>query len=261
MITVNEYLQTLSKKLEYREKEKIIKSIDYLKGKIWSLFQNRLDDVIVFGSYDRETMLPNDKEGDVDIMIIFKKDEFQPKTYLNQIRSFSEKNYSKSEVYPEHPTVVIELNHVKFELVPTLWDSSAWSDTAMLIPGPPSENYEWVKTNPLEFTGKLNTKEGQNDNMIRPLIRLMKYWNLQNKKAFSSYWLEEFAVNHSYSFCNSLKDYFYEMINDLNNTSFNEEGTVLIQALAEKKRRLKSLEDQGLNEYLEQEFSSFLPML
>lgn len=92
---INDYLTKLSQQLSLSntEKKKIDDSVAFLRGKIWGIFQDRLEEVSVFGSYDRGTMLPQsiDTKNDVDILVVFKKDEFQPQTYLNQLRSFSEK--------------------------------------------------------------------------------------------------------------------------------------------------------------------------
>lgn len=59
MSDINSYLEALVKKLSVTkdEKDKIETSINYLKGKIWERFQDRLSKVEVFGSCDRGTSL------------------------------------------------------------------------------------------------------------------------------------------------------------------------------------------------------------
>ena len=118
---INTYLTTLAKKLviDPDSKKKIEVSISHLKENMWGLFQDRLVEVAVFGSFDRETFIESDTEADVDILVNFKQKEFQPDTYLKQIRELCNKKYSRSDIYPDHPTIVIDMEHIKFEIVPS----------------------------------------------------------------------------------------------------------------------------------------------
>jgi predicted nucleotidyltransferase len=264
MTDINEYLTKLSQQLVVPESEikKINASINFLKEKIWGLFQNRLHDVIVFGSYDRGTMLPQivDKGADVDILVIFKKDEFQPQTYLNQLRSFSEKIYPKSSVFPQHPSIVVELEEVRFELVPAVSDRDSWSNSGLLIPAPPSKDFKWRETNPVKFKKRVLDKNEQEKDLVIPLLKLIKYWNVIQGGPFTSYYLEYFATGRSYPKKN-LKEFFYEIINDLANERHEPKERKAIDALHERRRRLKVFEKENIFDYIEQELTSFLPLI
>src|ERR1700733_2233309 len=117
---INHFLEILANKLaiDPTRKSKIDVSVENLKSKIWGFFQEKLQEVSIFGSYDRQTLIFEDKDADIDILIVFKKNEFQPQTYLNQVREFAKNVYPRSEVYPDFPTITVELDHIKFELVP-----------------------------------------------------------------------------------------------------------------------------------------------
>lgn len=264
MTDINDYLTKLSQQLIVpdSEKKKIDTSITFLKEKIWGLFQNRLADVTVFGSYDRGTMLPQaiDKDADVDILVIFKKDEFQPQTYLNQLRSFSEKTYPKSSVFPQHPSIVVELDHVRFELVPAISDKDSWSNSGLLIPAPPSKDFKWLETNPVKFKKKVLDKNEQEKQLMLPLLKLIKYWNVTQGGHFTSYYLENFATGRSYPKKN-LKEFFYEIIYDIADQRHEPKERKAIDELYERRRRLKALEKENISEYIEQELTSFLPLI
>lgn len=264
MDNIDSYLTNLAKKLKLEdgEKAKIEVSISNLKQKLWALFQNKLVDIKIFGSYDRETVLPFsiDSTADVDVLIIFKENEFQPKTYLNQLRNFGERTYPRSDIFPEHPTIVIELGHTRFELVPSYVNESFWNGKELKIPAAPSQEVKWISTDPLGFQEKLLKKDKEENGLIIPLIRLIKYWNVINGKVFGSYALESFVIGRSYP-CKNLKEYFYELIKDLSDKEMAASEKEIFDPLFERRRRLKALEEKNIPEYIEQELISFLPAL
>jgi predicted nucleotidyltransferase len=263
---VNSYLKKLAGKLKVddEEKKRTDTSIAYLKKKAWEKFQEKLSLVDVFGSYNRETKLPEliDKESDVDIMLIFKSGEFQPQTYLNWLKDFSEKSYPRSDVSPDFPTIAIEIGRIRFELVPAYYETFVLSSDELKIPAPRNKEIKWITTAPKEFGNKVDKKNIDNDQQILPVIRLLKYWNYINGRLFSSYYLEHFIIEHSYSSCNELKDYFYEVISDLNKEqNLDQDQKKLVDGLYERRRRLLALEEKNIPEYIEQELMSFLPMI
>ena len=117
--------------------------------------------------------------------------------------------YSTSQIHQSHPTIVLELSHIKFELVPAI-KPSLWSDYQ--IPSPSESFTEWMSTDPTGFNQNLTDKNTNNYSRIKPLVRLIKYWNALNGRHFSSYDLENYIVNANYPFflySAPLKDYFY----------------------------------------------------
>jgi hypothetical protein len=81
-----------------------------------------------------------------------------------------------------------------------------------------------MSTSPNEFNKSLTEKNKNHDNLIKPLIRLLKYWNALNKYPFESFELESTVVNHwtlSTVFANpNLWRRFRDFMNELN-TNWN----------------------------------------
>lgn len=215
-MSVQSHLRNLSSNLNLKddEKDKITKSINNLSARLNSYFGNQLNDHFKFGSYTRGTILPRkaDIYSDVDYMVILENpNNYKPQTLLNQLRVFVKKYYSTSEIRQSHPTIVLELNHIRFELVPAKKD--LWGN--IYIPSPSSSFEEWVSTDPNAFNKKLTDANVRNAYEIKPLVRLMKYWNRNNGSYLSSYELENWIVNNIYWGCNNLKDYVYSAFDRL----------------------------------------------
>lgn len=129
-IGLNNHLKKLSSdlfiKYDSSERKKINRSLDVITEKLTSHFGDEVDEIIVFGSYSRDTILPRtcDQNSDIDIMILYSNEyeKLAPESYRNQLRRFAEDNYRNSVVVKDHPSVVIELNHIKFDLVPAIFD-------------------------------------------------------------------------------------------------------------------------------------------
>lgn len=262
MTDVNSYLLQLIKRLSFEDyRESAETSISYLKQNLWGTFQNQLKDVSVFGSFDRQTILPPDvdKEADVDVMVIFKTNEFKPQTYLEKLRKFSEKAYSRSEIFPDFPTMVIELKNLKFELVPAYWKNSAFDGDKLYIPGNPSKDVKWIPTNPAEFKARLDKKNTTLKGNLLPIILVFKYWNSLNNHAFLSFLLEKFIFDKSYE-RSDLKSMFFHVSRELQNLATTESQKAAVKLLLEKRRRLLVLEKENLLEYVEQEMQTFLPI-
>jgi predicted nucleotidyltransferase len=258
MNEVGTYLTSLADQLIIEDglRQRIDKSIGYLRGKIWELFQDKLASVSVFGSYDRNTIIPLDDDLDVDILIIFKTNELQPDTYLKKIKEFCEKNYPKSEIYQDHPTVAVELDHIKFELVPSFYNSNG----VVKIPASRSEKLTWITTNPEVFKNKVLTKDKNNKNLIIPLIRVFKYWNILNGKPFKTFELENYIVSKEY-FSSTVREYFYAISVGLDTIAKSDNQKECVDNLKERIRRLKGLEQIKVFNYIDVEFSTFLPKL
>ena len=197
------------------EKNSITTSVSTIESRINSHFGSDVKEHFKFGSYTRDTILPRkyDERSDVDYMVIFKNpDNYKPQTLLNWLKQFAEKYYSRSEIYQSSPTMVLELSHIKFELVPAIKDS--WG--VISIPSPSSSYSDWMTTDPTGFNTSLTTANTNNSYRIKPLIRLMKYWNVKKvSRGYSSFSLEKWIVENSYYGCNNLKEYFFKCIDNI----------------------------------------------
>lgn len=263
MNEINTYLTQLAKQLCCTKDvtDKIDNSYKYLEGKIYEHFRDRIEKVQIFGSYDRGTYLPQsiDPYSDVDVMIIFKTNGYQPNTFLKHLREFADKIYPRSEIIPDHPTISVVLNHIRFELVPAYYENSFWNGEELKIPAPRNKDLKWITTSPTDLKTDLERKNRKENQQIILLIKLVKYFNSLNEKPYSSFQLEKSIINLSYSNNRELKDYLFEFINDLNLDEEAEAQTAFIQELKTRRKNLITLEKGNMPEYTMQELNKFLP--
>ena len=213
--------------------------ISSLKTKLEGYFPKAdIKEKFAFGSYTRKTLMPRkaDSLSDVDYMVVFSNTSYKPATYLSWLKDFAKAKYATSEIYQDHPTVVLELSKIKIELVPAI--TSTYDDYQ--IPAPSSSYTDWLTTHPFKFGQAVTDKNTNESGKIRPLIRLMKYWNALNGKVYSSFELENLIVNHYYYSCTTLWDYVNSFISGLSTygktTSNSSKITKLKDTCAEAKK-------------------------
>jgi Second Messenger Oligonucleotide or Dinucleotide Synthetase domain len=224
-MSVQSHLDGLASKLNLKEeeKQKVKRSIDTLATRLNTYFYGELKDHFKFGSFTRGTILPRraDMFSDVDYMVIFNNpNNYKPQTLLNHLKNFVNHYYKSSEIYQSHPTIVLELNHIKFELVPA--KKEVWGD--IYIPSKSSPFEEWMKTDPNAFNQKLSDKNKTNYYEIKPLVRIMKYWNRLNGNHRSSYLLENWVVENFYWDCVNIKDYVYSTVEKMEYNYFDPQA-------------------------------------
>jgi len=215
-MSVLTYLTSLSSQLVLSTEERISigVSLGFLKTKLsnWS-HSSDIQEQAVFGSYDRDTILPRkyDDGSDVDYMIVFKNpNQLQPETFRGWLKKFAEDKYTRSEIYLDYPTTVLELSHIKFELVPAI--KPMWG--TYMIPDNTTIFSKWQSTNPFTLKNTITEANKINHN-IRPLIRVMKYWNVLNGKPYASYELEQKIANMPFWYSKNLEECFYFFVEAL----------------------------------------------
>lgn len=215
-MSVLSYLTSLSSQrvLSTEERISIGVSLGFLKTKLsnWS-HSSDIQEQAVFGSYDRDTILPRkyDEGSDVDYMIVFKSpNNYQPETFRGWLKKFAEDKYTRSEIYLDYPTTVLELSHIKFELVPAI--KPMWG--TYMIPDNTTIFSKWQSTNPFTLKNTITEANKINHN-IRPLIRVMKYWNVLNVKPYVSYELEQKIANMPFWYPKNLEECFYLFVEAL----------------------------------------------
>ncbi len=215
-MSINSYLGSLHNDLYVNgiEREKIRKSIDAISSRLDLYFGNnkicehKIVKKEIFGSYSRDTMISRkfDEKSDIDYMIVFQDaDGYTPQTCLNWLKGFAEHWYSTSIVKQSLPTIVIELENIKFELVPAYesygmkyvaWDSSSWQ-----------------YTNPNTLGDKMLDLNSKTDYEFKRIVRTIKYWNIKkNCRKYKSFELETFLTDkfeYTYSNCKSAVDYLH----------------------------------------------------
>lgn len=219
-MTINSYLTGLANLAILRDDEKasVQRSITALQTRLTNHFGNQIRQHFVFGSYSRGTILPRsmDPQSDIDYMVVFADTGLQPQSYLDRLRRFAEVQYARSEVAQSHPTVVLELNHIRFELVPAVQN---WF-SGLQIPAKGSGYQSWQDTDPNGFNQTLSSANQANSNLIKPLVRVMKYWNATARYPFESYALEQHVAGQGYGLLGllgsrQLADYFFQAVESL----------------------------------------------
>lgn len=221
-MSVLSYLDDLAGRLNVAENESysIDASIDTLHRRLGHHFSSDdLKERFRFGSSTRRTMLPRaaDYKSDVDYMIVFSNQYgYKPQTLISWLRRFAEIYYSSSEISQSNPTVVLSLNHIKFDLVPAYRSSGQ-----LYIPAPNSSFEEWIYTDPLSLNPRLDQANQNNGYRLRRLIRLIKYWNAENNHIYDSFSLEGRLIGFSYYGDNNVKKMLYWAIESLYTNRFS----------------------------------------
>jgi hypothetical protein len=87
----------------------------------------------------------------------------------------------------------LHLGHIKFELVPAVNSFLM----GLQIPAKASDFSDWMQTNPNDFNKDLSRVNQTHNNLVKPAIRLFKYWNAINNRPFESYLLERKIVQET----------------------------------------------------------------
>lgn len=207
-MSVNSYLQSLGSALVLNSSEKtsISTSVGAIITRLIVYFGSDVKERKLYGSYVRETILPRkvDEESDVDLMVVFDNpNRYQPQTFLNKLKSFAEFYYKSSEIHQSSPTIVLELNHIKFELTPAYVSNEIYYI--------PRNSSEWMYTDPDGFNADLTECNKNNSYKIKPVVRILKHWNIQNNyRELASFSLEKKVAEelmYAYFSCTSYSDY------------------------------------------------------
>src|SRR5690606_27348282 len=135
-------------------------------------------------------------------------------TYLNRLKRFVEQKYNRSAIRQSHPTIQLSLNHTTFELVPAV--RGFWGGYQIPVREDPWDS--WMDTDPTSFNNELTSANQENRNLVKPLVRVLKYWNAQAGRPFDSFVLEQEVVsylnNNWYLFekPNNLREYLFDFV-------------------------------------------------
>ena len=198
------------------ERKKIQNSISNLT--YWLNHKLEVSQTIIFGSWTRNTILPRkyDESSDIDIMVVFQGNLYNrdPETCRDLLRKYVAGVYSSSYVRKDAPAVKLELNFIKYDLVPAIVDELTGQYYI------PNTGYSegWMLTSPKDLDPRLESANvSLGGNIVRNVIRLCKYLNKSTERSsLSSYELESFIVDNISSLSNLISqrtyDYFIGMM-------------------------------------------------
>lgn len=200
--------------LSASENASISTSIATLQTRLDSWFGDDVSEHFQFGSSTRGTILPRkmDALSDIDYMVVFADGGFTPQTYLDRLKRFAETYYSSSQIRQSSPTIKLELNHIMFELVPATKSYFGGYSIPNGVGG-------WRSTDPNDFNASLTRKNNICGYLLKPTIRLAKFWNADASYVFDSYPFEKTMVEKSYFLCANQKDYLFAVFDGLSATT------------------------------------------
>ena len=255
-MSVNSYLQDLASELvlSSSEKDHVSTSLDAIKNRLSSFFGTEVKEKKVFGSYVRETILPRkaDEKSDIDLMVVFDNSNgYRPQTFLNRLKSFADNYYSTSIIHQSNPSIVIELQHIKFELTP------AYKNYGLYYI--PKNQTDWMMTDPDGFSDTLVECNKNNGYKIKPVVRLLKHWNIErNSRDIASFELEETIANelkYAYISISTYADYAKAGLEKIKyKTDYSKVNTAIDHI-----NKAMEYERQGLSYSAEQEIKKVFP--
>jgi predicted nucleotidyltransferase len=182
------------------ERDSINKSLSHLKTVLKNKLGSNIKELICFGSFTRNTILPRqyDSQSDIDLMVIFNTTQYKhaPGTYRKWLSDILLNAYPNSISKKDFPVVKLELNHIMFDIVPAYDEEYFWCSKSYYIP---SANDSWQSTVPNDINQSLSDKNQQySNNIVRNVIRLCKHWNASAKYPFESYLMEKQIIDLSF---------------------------------------------------------------
>lgn len=214
------------------ERKRIESSISNLC--YWLRHKLEVTETLVFGSWTRNTILPRkyDESSDIDLMVVFNGDisNRNPEQCRDRLRSFVASGYPKSDIRKDAPAVKLELNFIKYDLVPAVKD--LWTK-GYYIPSTSPYNSSWMYTSPKDLDpllSNLNVRIG--GNLVRNVVRLCKYMDKATcRTTMSSYQLERFLIERiqflPYSINMRTYDIFLEVVKQISQSGTALEPRVL----------------------------------
>ena len=246
------------------EQKKIDASVENIKKNLKTYFGNDLIKIIEFGSYKRDTILPRefDAHSDVDLMLVFNHANMlvTPGTYRTRLIRFANDKYERSEVYKDAPTVVLQLGHIKYDLVPAYEETYRLLGFNSTIYIPQSDS-QWRQTDPAGFNQQLVAANTRSNSNIKKVVRLLKAWNAKVGYPLSSFDLEQRIANVFCMYCTTLQDWLFQAIEQLPIAIFgNAAATARIQSLKANADRVKAALNQNNETVALNWLSHILPM-
>jgi len=83
----------------------------------------------------------------------------------------------------------------------------------------PKSTSEWQITNPNDFNKSLEEFNKNNAYLIKPTIRLAKFWNAKSGYVFDSYSFEKWIKGLWFFSCINQRDYLFNVFDNLSATS------------------------------------------
>lgn len=139
------------------------------------------------GSYRRGTLIR--PERDVDLLAPFSVAEYwqtyrgDSRAFVYMIRDKLNRGYAKTDVSSKQVAVVLDFSVIRAEIVPGFRRDGG----GYLIP---DGSKSWMATNPPYHANLIRDRDTALGGKLKPLIRLMKFWNIANGHHLRSFHVE-----------------------------------------------------------------------
>jgi hypothetical protein len=184
-------------------REKVLQPLDYVSH------------TFLTGSYKKKTLIK--PANDIDVFVVlsgYSKDNIKPNTILDKLKNSLNPKYPQTTIKQDKPCIVIEFNHVTFELTPAIEIPNYYGgDSNFYIPEM-SKNNRWQNVENPRVLEKSLTKANQRlNNKLIPLIKMMKHHNknLRMSGKLASYEIEKIAIENL-SYINDFRDGIEELL-------------------------------------------------
>lgn len=140
---------------------------------------------ILMGSYARHTQIRTER--DIDLLVVLADDphwktyQYRSASLVRDLRKAIKKSYPKTKLSHDEIAVVMEMDVLNFDVVP------AFASVDHFVV--PNGDGGWQVTNPLHHIALMQDRN-KKDGRLKPLVKLLKYWNKRNDSRFRSLHLE-----------------------------------------------------------------------
>ena len=173
-------------------KSSLINIEEHLKKKENDL---NVDRTFTNGSYERDTIIR--PLNDIDLFAVLKKDNWidqygnlpNPQSVLTKIKNYLDSlNDYKDKVKQDRPCVTIVLSAKDFDILPSF--ETGYGGYSI-----PNEDLKtWTYSFPEQLTTNLDNVHRLRKYKVKPVIKVVKYWNREHNKYIPSYHIEETSI-------------------------------------------------------------------
>lgn len=181
-----------------RQEESIKNSLSNIEGHLKTKDNGLyIDETFTNGSWERDTIIR--PLSDIDLFAVLDREEWQneygnlpaPQSVLTKIKNYlNDLSDYKGKVSQDRPCVTIKLSNKNFDVLPSFPEAGG----GYMIP-----NYDltdWTYSYPEQLTKDLNDTHRLRNYKLKPIIKVIKYWNRDfNYKLTPSYHIEEASIN------------------------------------------------------------------
>ncbi|HEV2402653.1 MAG TPA: hypothetical protein VGS08_00440 [Candidatus Saccharimonadales bacterium] len=145
----------------------------------------------VIGSWDRHTLTRYLSEADVDVMVILHYGKNKAwdssegaQLVLDRFRQILQAKYPKTTMRSDTNCVTMALTEFRLDVVPAFKHENGYYRI------PDTSRDKWVPTNPFTFADYMTNINTNMDNCFKPLIKMVKGWNREERWPIKSFHLE-----------------------------------------------------------------------